>query len=54
LPKKRLAEISRKTKETDISIKLFFTWKFFTRELTVLGVYPASPFRTTGIPADND
>jgi len=28
--------------------------RFFTRDFKVLGVYPASPFRATGIPADSD
>jgi prephenate dehydratase len=28
--------------------------KFFTREIRVLGVYPASPFRVSGVPADGD
>lgn len=28
--------------------------KFFTREMRVLGTYPASPFRSTGMAADGD
>ena len=28
--------------------------KFFTREIKVLGVYPASPFRVSGVPGESD
>jgi len=28
--------------------------KFFTREIKVLGVYPASAFRVSGLPAESD